>query len=353
MASAARFVLFATILVSAMLAPHWATRSIAHPMAPALLEIVETGPGQARVLWKTPVSKVPGAEMRPLLPPHCRASGELREETVVTAVIQRWDVACSEPLTDSIVTVDGIAASKADVILRVALSDGRVFNTVLSAERNSYVVPAREQPGAVMKSYLTLGVEHILTGLDHLVFVLGLMLLVSTRRQLILTVTAFTVGHSVTLSMAVLGFVNAPAAPVEALIAFSILVVAVELARGPGPSPTMMRRFPWAIAFGFGLLHGFGFAGALSEVGLPAGEIPLALLSFNLGIEAGQLLFCAVGLGLYAAIRYLRTRYWRLEPGGAVLPAGQRLAAYAIGTLAAFWFIDRAIRVSVTGSGIL
>jgi hydrogenase/urease accessory protein HupE len=309
------------------------TTVTAHPLAPSLLEIVEDAPGHAEVRWKTPAKKVPGAKMRPLLPPHCALSGTPVEEAVGTAIVQTWEVTCSAPLTDSTVAVDGIAASKADVILRVALADGRVFNTVLTPDRAAYVVPARERPSEVMGSYMSLGVEHILTGVDHLLFVLGLMLLVSTRRQLIWTVTAFTAGHSVTLSLAALGFVEVPAAPVEALIAFSILVVAVELARGSEASPTMMRRFPWAIAFVFGLLHGFGFAGALSEIGLPEGEIPLALFSFNLGIEAGQLVFCAVGLALYAIARRLRL----------VRPVQVRwVAAYLIGTLAAFWFFERA-----------
>jgi hydrogenase/urease accessory protein HupE len=324
-------VLSAAMIVFIVIA--FATSATAHPLAPSLLEIVEAAPGHADVRWKTPANKMPGATMRPVLPPHCVLSGTPVEEAVDTAIVRKWGVACSALLTGSTISVEGIAASKADVILRVALSDGRVFNTVLTAEHPSYVVPARESPLAVMRSYLSLGVEHILTGADHLLFVLGLMLLVSTRRQLIWTVTAFTAGHSVTLSLATLGFVNVPSAPVEALIAFSILVVAVEVARGTDAPPTLMRRFPWAIAFAFGLLHGFGFAGALSEIGLPAGEIPLALLSFNLGIETGQLVFCALGLVLYAIARRLRL----------VRPVRMRWAtAYLIGTLAAFWFFERA-----------
>jgi hydrogenase/urease accessory protein HupE len=248
-------------------------------------------------------------------------------------VVQTWDVVCGAPLTGSVVEVDGIAASRANVILRLALADGRVLNSVLTADRSSFMVPARERPGEVVRSYLTLGVEHILTGLDHLLFVLGLMLLVTNRRQLLWTVTAFTAGHSVTLSLATLGFVKVPSGPVEALIALSILVVAVEIARDTDSSLTKIQRRPWTIAFAFGLLHGFGFAGALSEIGLPEGEIPLALLSFNLGIEAGQLVFCGVALALYLAARYLPI---------ARLLLGRRIAAYAIGSLAAFWIIERA-----------
>ena len=310
-----------------------ASNANAHPLAPSLLEIIENSPGVASVRWKTPVNKVPDDRMRPVLPPQCRSSSTPLERTVDTAAVQTWDTICDAPLTDSVIGVDNIASSKANVILRVALVDGRVFNTVLTAERTSFVVPAVEQPGEVARSYFTLGIEHILTGLDHLLFVLGIMLLVTNRRQLILTVTAFTAGHSVTLSLAALGYVNVPSRPVEVLIALSILLVAVELASGKGSSLSLFRLRPWAIAFAFGLLHGFGFAGALSEIGLPPGEIPLALLSFNIGIEAGQLVFCGVALALYMAGRHLKIA--RLFPL-------KGLAAYAIGTLAAFWVIERA-----------
>lgn len=271
--------------------------------------------------------------MRPILPRQCRSSTSPVEQTVGTAVVQSWQLVCDAPLVDSRVAVDNIASSKANVILRVALADGRVFNTVLTPERASFVVPARETPGEVVRSYFALGVEHILTGFDHLLFVFGLLLLVANRRQLFLTVTAFTVGHSVTLSLAALGLVAVPSRPVEILIAFSILLVAVELAHGKKAAFSILRSRPWAVALAFGLLHGFGFAGALSEIGLPQGEIPLALLSFNLGIEAGQLVFCAVALILYVTIRSLRI---------AQHAPGKRIAAYFIGTLAAFWMIERA-----------
>jgi len=320
----------------------------AHPMAPALLEIVETGAGTADVKWKTPANQVPGARMVPKLPAHCAANGEANERAAGTAVVRTWTVDCSKPLPGSDIEVHGIAASKADVVVRLALADGRVFNTVLTSDNAVFRVPEQARAVDVVRSYLELGFEHILTGADHLVFVLGLMLLVSTGRALVLTVTAFTVGHSITLSLAVLGVVAIPSAPVEALIALSILLVAVELARAPDRHRTVMRRFPWMMAFAFGLLHGFGFAGALSEVGLPANEIPLALLSFNLGIEAGQLTFCAVALALYGLVRSLGGGHELVR-----LSRSRVAAAYVIGTLASFWLIDRAIRVSVTGAGIL
>jgi len=305
----------------------------AHPMAPSLLEIVESTPGHATVVWKMPVTRVPGSRTRPVLPPQCSSTSDPETKIDGTALVQTFEIRCEAPLTGSVIEVDAIASSKANVILRVALADGRVSNTVLTADQPTFVVPERERPGDVVRSYLPLGVEHILTGFDHLLFVLGLMLLVTNRRQLLLTVTAFTAGHSVTLSLATLGYVNLPSGPIEALIALSILVVAAELTRGPDAPLTMIERRPWSIAFLFGLLHGFGFAGALSEIGLPANEIPLTLLSFNLGIEVGQLVFIAAVLGVYAAVRYLPV---------VRLPHGRTMAAYFIGSLAALWFIERA-----------
>ncbi len=306
----------------------------AHPMAPTLLEIVESNPGHATVVWKTPVTRVPGSRMHPVLPPQCLSSSEPQTKIDGTALVKTFEIRCDAPLTGSVIKVDGIASSLANVILRVALADGRVSNTVLTADQPIFVVPERNNPLEVVRSYLPLGVEHILTGFDHLLFVLGLMLLVTNRRQLLLTVTAFTAGHSVTLSLATLGYVNLPSGPIEALIALSILVVAAELTRGPDAPLTMIERRPWSIAFLFGLLHGFGFAGALSEIGLPANEIPLALLSFNLGIEVGQLVFIAAALSVYAAVRYLPL---------VRLPYGRTMAAYFIGSLAALWFIERAV----------
>jgi hydrogenase/urease accessory protein HupE len=315
---------------------HIAGSAAAHPLAPALLEIVEQAPGRADVRWKTPSAAVPGAALRPLLPAQCTAVGAPEERADGTALVRHWEVACSAPLSGSSMAVEGIGASRADVVLRIALADGRTFNTVLSPGQPAFVVPMRDPPLAISWRYLALGFEHILIGLDHLLFVLALMLLVGNWRQLVATVTAFTVGHSVTLSLAVLGFVRVPQDPVEVLIALSILIMAVELTRDRHAAPTLMRRFPWAVAFSFGLLHGLGFAGALAEVGLPASDIPLALLSFNLGIEAGQLAFCTGVLGVYAAVRRLQLPPLAREP---------RMAAYAIGSLAAFWFLERAAAI--------
>jgi hydrogenase/urease accessory protein HupE len=325
--------LFLLLLLLAWLTPPFVSSAVAHPLAPSLLEIVETIPGLAEVRWKTPLQQVPGAALNPRLPPLCLPSGEIRTTTVGTGSERRWEITCGAPLAGSVFAVDGIASSRASVILRVALADGRVFNTVLTTDQASFRVPEQESWWQVAHSYLRLGATHILTGPDHLLFVLGLMLLVVGRRRLLFTVTAFTAGHSVTLSLAVLGVVNVPSGPIEAAIAFSILVVAVELVREPGASPTLMQRYPWIMSFVFGLLHGLGFAGALAEIGLPVGEIPLALFSFNVGIEAGQLAFCALCL-----VPLVAFRRWDFTS----LAVRTRMVAYPIGTLAAFWVFERA-----------
>jgi hydrogenase/urease accessory protein HupE len=255
--------------------------------------------------------------------------------------VASWEIDCADGLVGQTVHVEGIAASQANVLLRLVLADGRSMRHVLTADQPSFVVPEREGTLNVVVGYGRLGVEHILTGFDHLLFVLGLVLLVKGGRRLLWTVTAFTLGHSVTLALAILGFVRMPQQPIEAGIAFSIYILAVELAPHEVRKPTLTERAPWLMAGFFGLLHGLGFAGALTQVGLPQGEIPLALLSFNVGIEAGQLVFVGVVLGAWAALRALPVRWPRPT---AYVPA------YAIGTLAAFWFFQR-LAACLTGLG--
>jgi hydrogenase/urease accessory protein HupE len=191
---------------------------------------------------------------------------------------------------------------------------------------------------AAARRYFALGVEHILLGIDHLLFVLGLLLIVRGPWPLIKTITAFTVAHSLTLALAAFGVVTLPPTTIEAAIALSILFLAVEILHGRQGRIGLTHRFPWLVAFAFGLLHGLGFAGALAEVGLPAAEIPIALLFFNLGVEAGQLLFVAAILSLRRATR-------RLQIGWPVW--AEPLPAYAIGTIASFWFMERLVAIAL------
>jgi hydrogenase/urease accessory protein HupE len=304
-----------------------------HPLDPVLLELRELGDGRISVLWRLPRSQPANSPLRPQLPARCVARAEPGvSETASATLTVRWHADCGRgSLVGERVGVEGLRERKTEALVRIHLADGRLIQTVLRGDESSFNVPEGVRRVDVVKGYLGLGFEHILTGLDHLAFVLGLVLLVRGRR-ILWTITAFTLGHSVTLSLAVLGLVRVPPAPIEALIALSIFVVAVELTRD-GPERTWMRRIPWAMAFVFGLLHGLGFAGALVQVGLPAEEIPLALFAFNAGIELGQLIFVAAVLAAKAGLRALPV-CWPM--------ATARIPAYVIGALAAFWVIDRA-----------
>ncbi len=309
-----------------------AAPAFAHPLAPALLEIRELGEGLAEVSWKTSRLRPRGADVRPVLPDTCLIKSEPRFEEAAQSVTQRFTVDCGQAgLIGQTIAVRGLEATKIDAFVRIQLEDGRVINGALRAGEAEFIVPARAEKSQVLRSYIAMGFQHILTGPDHLLFVLGLILLIVALRPLVKTITAFTVGHSVTLSIAALGFVNIPSALIEILIAGSVLLLAVELSR-PGDSPGRLQQRPWIMAFGFGLLHGMGFAGALSEVGLPNDEIPLALFSFNVGIELGQLGFVLVVLVGFALLR------GPLSLAPAWL---KRVPAYGIGILATFWCLER------------
>jgi len=302
----------------------------AHQFAPALLELRESDGDHVIVHWKQPVVRVMGSQLRPVLPGNCSGVGSPRVHRKGTGMEATWRIKCPEGLLGKTIGVEGIADSMADVLVRVNRKDGRPFRHVLTPDKPSVRIPEQENRFSLLRSYGELGVEHILTGYDHLLFVLGLTLLVGYGRMLLWTITAFTFGHTITLALAVLGFVNFSPGPIEAGIAFSIYVLAVELARQNPKTP--LRTYPWLVASLFGLLHGLGFAGALTGIGLPEGEIPLALFAFNLGIELGQLAFVGVVLLLWAFLTRLPVAWPR--------PV-ELIPAYTIGSLAAFWFLER------------
>jgi len=311
----------------------FAAAAAAHPLAPSLLDVREAEGGRVEVAWKTPLLQPSGADLRPALPPHCHPVGAPVASRDLTGVTLRWSEACgARGLLGERVWVRGLEQTRTAALVRVALRDGRNVQAVLSGPDASLLVPLRQSAGAVALDYTSLGFDHILSGLDHLLFVLGLVLLVRGRRRLVTTVTSFTLGHSVTLSLAVLGFVAFPTRLVEVGIALSILVLAVELSRPVTAGESALRRRPWGLAFGFGLLHGLGFAGALAEVGLPQKEIPLSLFSFNLGIELGQLVFIAAVFALRALIRPVAQRAPRWA---------EAIPSYGIGSLAAYWCFER------------
>src|SRR5262245_27156532 len=302
----------------------------AHPLAPVLLELRELGKGRVAIAWKTPLLRPRGSDPMPVLPGTCSVAEPGATTREDTGVVTRWTARCDR-LVGERVGIDKLTAPLTGLV-RVALADGRVVQRVVFAGDASLTVPERPTRWEVIRSYVRLGVEHILTGPDHLLFVFGLLLLAGTARRVLGTVSAFTVGHSVTLSLAVLGFTAVSSRVIEVGIAASVLVLAIEVARESG-TPTASRRNPWIMAFVFGLLHGLGFAGALREAGLPAGEVPLALLAFNTGIELGQVGFVLLVLSLRRVVR----------PVEVGLPAWvRRVPVYAMGILAAFWCFERA-----------
>ena len=311
--------------------------SAAHEVRPAYLELQQRGDEHYNVLWKVPAL---GNDMRlgiyVELPANCKRLGESHRLFSNNAFIERWSVECQGGLVGHSISIDGLTATVTNVLVRVQRSDGTTQVVRLTPAIATFVVEAQSDALDVAATYFRLGVEHILTGVDHLMFVLALLILVKGVTRLIATVTAFTLAHSLTLAGATLGLVHVPQPPVEACIALSIVFVAAEILRRRAG---LAARFPWMIAFIFGLLHGFGFAGALSEVGLPQNAIPIALLFFNLGVEAGQLLFiAAVFTAIAAGHSVLRNR-------SLALPSwAWRIPPYAIGALATFWVIDRASR---------
>lgn len=315
----------------AALAALLASAAGAHEVRPAYLALEETGPGLYEVLWKVPARGDATLGIQPRLPGHCRALSPPRLDLVAGAGVRRWTVDCGDSgLSRGTLVVAGLRATFVDVLVRITGRDGTNRSAVLRPSAPALALSDASVPGVA--AYLGLGVEHILLGVDHLLFVLALLLLVEGRRRLLATVTAFTVAHSLTLAAATLGWVRVAQTPVEAVIALSIVFVAGEIAHERRGRRGWTRRAPWVVAFVFGLLHGLGFAGALREVGLPADAIPMALLLFNLGVEVGQLLFVAGVLGLAALASRLP------------VPLPSRLAwapAYAIGGIAAFWTVER------------
>ena len=307
----------------------------AHRLQPAYLEMNEQSPGKFSILWKKPFVAGRPMNISPQLPEGCSNITEPAVQTLTTGTVERWLVDCgSSGMINETIVIAGLSATQTDTLLRVQLIDGSMHTTVLRPDSPSFLIPEKASKSKVAGSYLMLGIEHILGGFDHLLFVLGLLLIVRSTRLLIKTITSFTLAHSVTLAMATLGFVHVPQAPVEAVIALSIIFLATELSKQHRGETGLTTRAPWLVALTFGLLHGFGFAGALTEVGLPQSDIPLALLFFNVGVEVGQLMFVAGVLVVTWMIKKMKFR-WPVWV--------EHAPAYAIGSLAAFWFIQRTI----------
>lgn len=357
-----RWLVFALLLLAAS----WAD---AHEVRPAYLELTERAPGEFDVLWKLPAlggaplageeipHELPAADasaptktmpcgcpaptaaqlargvlaIHPTLPKDAEIVVPPRVERLHGAELRRWTIRVPRGLEGWEVRVHGLESTMVDVLVRIALADGRVVSRLLRPDAPSFTFTA-ETAGPAAGGYFVLGVEHILFGIDHLLFVFALVIIVRGVGLLVKTITAFTIAHSITLALATIGVVHIPSAPVEAVIALSIVFVAAEIVRSQRGRHGLTERAPWLVAGLFGLLHGFGFAGALSEVGLPQNDIPLALLFFNVGVEAGQLAFVAVVLAIIALLRRTTVTFPRWT---SLVPP------YAVGSLAMFWVIER------------
>lgn len=306
-------------------------RVAAHEVRPAYLQIDQVGPTRFNVLWRTPLQ----SGMR--LPVLLRFSNginlvtEPSERQLPDSMIERSIIDAAGGLVGERINFVGLQASITDVLVRVKLADGTVTTTLVRPSQPWIEVRAREGTFQVVKVFVVEGIQHILFGFDHLLFVLALMLIVRNMRMLLWTITAFTVAHSITLTFATLGWVTPAPGPVEVMIAFSIVLVAGEIVAKERGRTSLAITAPWLVSFAFGLLHGFGFASALKDLGLPQGDIPLALFCFNVGVEIGQLTFVAVILAATVLIRKL----FEIPRKAATV------SAYGIGIVASFWTVER------------
>jgi len=319
-------VLFLALMIAA-------ASSVAHEVRPAALQITEGADGAVQARWRQPVTGDYTIAISPVLSAGWLDGEPGQRQVTADSLIKIWNVAPPHvALAGQTLWVRGLDRTITDTLVQITYADGTVLTRLLKAARPVMQIPASRQPGVSVPEYLLLGISHIWSGPDHLLYVLGLILLLSGWRTLVTTITAFTLAHSLTLACAALGLIQLRPAPVEAVIALSIVYVAVELQRRvSGLDPTTP---PWLMAFSFGLLHGFGFAGALRQVGLPEHSLLSALFLFNVGIEIGQLLFVALVL---TAVRLLRDYLPYLQP--RLL----RLAPYGIGSLASCWLLQRLV----------
>jgi hydrogenase/urease accessory protein HupE len=324
---------FAVAAAALALAAGAAAPALAHEARPAYLEIRETAPGRFDLLWRTPVLSGARLPVALKLPDGVQDAREPITQQLADSILERRAIATGpEGLAGRRIEFPGLQLTITDVLVRVETQDGRRWTEIARPARPWIEFGAAQTRWGVARNYLVLGIWHILLGADHLLFVLGLLLIVDGRWKLLKTVTAFTLAHSLTLAAATLGYAELPAPPIEAAIALSILFLGPEIVRRWRGESSFTIRHPWVVAFAFGLLHGFGFAGALLSVGLPQSELPLALVCFNLGVELGQLGFIAALFSVERAIQALGVqppRWVRLLPG------------YAVGSLGAFWTLQR------------
>jgi len=305
----------------------------AHEARPAYLEIKETAPNQYSILWRTPVLAGMRLPVRLQLPDDVKELREPKVEELADSLVERhWIDAGPSGLAGKRIDFVGLQVTITDAVIHVEMLDGRKWTTIAHPSQPWVEIAASQSWLGVVGTYIVQGIRHILFGADHMLFVLGLLLIVKDRWMLLKTVTAFTVAHSITLAIATLGYAEVPVVPLNAAIALSILFLGPEIVRSWRGETSFTIRHPWVVAFAFGLLHGFGFASALTSAGLPRHELPLALVSFNVGVELGQLAFIALVLALERSFRILEVRWPRWA---------EALPGYTVGSLGAFWTIQR------------
>lgn len=305
----------------------------ADEIRPAYLEVSEKSPNLFSLLWKVPAKGDKKLSLDVILPNNCTNKSQARRQLVNAAYIERWMSVCEGGLAEETISIKGLGTTNTDVLLRLEFLDNTPQSVQLTPVNNSYKVMQTASPWQIVRTYTWLGITHILLGFDHLLFVFALLLIVKSMRRLLWTITAFTLAHSITMAGATLGFIHMPQQPVEAMIALSILFLAMEILHGKQGKVGLTARYPWLIAFIFGLLHGFGFAGALSEIGLPQQAITLALVFFNIGVELGQLMFVATVVLIALALQQLK------HP--KVLQKVETAVVYTIGGLSSFWVFER------------
>jgi len=314
---------------------HFSSASLAHEVRPGYLELKEMEPGQFQVLWKAPSR--PGLRLRikPVLPDSCRDISVPTRQQLPGVFIERRIVTCGpDGLAGKTITINGLSATLTDVLVRIHHLNNQSQTELLKPQAPSFEVKGVQHWTRAVVSFITMGVKHILYGIDHLLFVLGLLLLSRGWVLLLKTITAFTVGHSISLALATFGILDVPSQPLSAAIALSIVFLAAELVRAQRGQTSLTIRNPWVVSFGFGLLHGLGFAGALVQLGLPRSDIPLALFCFNIGVEIGQIFFVGLVLIVMGSLKKIQFALpLRLKP----------LPVYAMGSVSAVWFIDRLI----------
>jgi hydrogenase/urease accessory protein HupE len=305
----------------------------AHEARPAYLEIKETSPNQFSVLWRTPVLAGMRLPVVLTMPGDVKNLKEPVEQELADSLLERrWIDAGATGLAGKRIQFTGLQLTITDVLVRVEMLDGRTWTTIARPSQPWVQIAASQTWLGVAGTYIVQGIRHILFGIDHLLFVLGLMLIVKDRWMLVKTVTAFTVAHSITLAIATLGYAQMPVAPLNAAIALSILFLGPEIVRCWRGETSFTIQHPWVVAFAFGLVHGFGFASALTSAGLPRTDLPLALLSFNVGVEMGQVAFIMLIVLLERSFRQLQIRWPRWA---------EALPGYAVGSVGAFWTIQR------------